>query len=79
MSDPDVRVDCLRVSFGWIACGWLMSLGRIACGCITEIGRGIACVPLKCFTLQHGESAGAAKHTSARPMQNRQQPATTGP
>ena len=39
---PDVCVDCLRVSFGW-----LISLGRIVRGCITEIGRGGACVPAR--------------------------------
>ena len=47
ISAPDVCVDCLRVSFGRIACGWLVSLGRIVRGCITEIGRGGACVPAR--------------------------------
>ena len=49
---------CLRVSFGWIARGWLMSLGRIvrkwlfclygiAWKNMMEIGRGGACVPAR--------------------------------
>ena len=42
ISAPDVCVDCLRVSFGW-----LMSLGRIARECIAEFGRGGACVPAR--------------------------------
>ena len=51
-------MDCLRVSFGWIARGWLVSLGRIVrkwLFClygivwknITERGRGGACVPAR--------------------------------
>ena len=53
-----VWVDCLRVSFGWIARGWLVSFGlimrkwlfclcRIAWKNMMEIGRGGACVPAR--------------------------------
>ena len=40
-------VDCLRVSFGWIACKWLFGLGGIAWKNITERGRGGAYVPAR--------------------------------
>ena len=44
---PRVCVDCLRVSFGWIACKWLFCLCKIAWKNMMEFGRGGACVPAR--------------------------------
>ena len=61
------------VSFGWIACGWLVSFGRIACKwffCLCrivwknmmEMGRGGACVPTRVAL------RGRIHHSSPRTM-----------
>ena len=44
---PRVCVDCLRVSFGRIACKWLFCLCKIAWKNMMEFGRGGACVPAR--------------------------------
>ena len=44
---PMCCVDCLRVSFGWIACKWLFCLCKIAWKNMMEFGRGGACVPAR--------------------------------
>ena len=44
---PDVCVDCLRVSFGWIVRKWLFCLYGIAWKNMMEFGRGGAYVPAR--------------------------------
>ena len=44
---PMCCVDCLRVSFGWIARKWLFGLGGIAWKNMMEMGRGGAYVPAR--------------------------------